>query len=98
MVLGGAGWCLHLKDGHTTLRLRPDRRWPLAHQVAAASKAFFWVMGGLQINYSSKLNVFAHYLLTSSAANFLLQSNTHTLQGGIRLSLGTSKEGITEQH
>ncbi len=64
----------------------------------AASKAFFWVMGGLQINYSSKLNVFAHYLLTSSAANFLLQSNTHTLQGGIRISLGTSKEGITERH
>ena len=64
----------------------------------AASKAFFWIMGGLQINYSSKLNVFAHYLLTSSAANFLLQSNTHTLQGGIRISLGTSKEGITERH
>jgi hypothetical protein len=64
----------------------------------AASKAFFWVMGGLQINYSSKLNVFAQYLLTSSAANFLLQSNTHTLQGGIRISLGTSKEGITERH
>ena len=63
-----------------------------------SSKAFFWVMGGLQINYSSKLNVFAHYLLTSSAANFLLESNTHTLQGGIRLSLGTSKEGITERH
>jgi len=64
----------------------------------AASKAFFWVMGGLQINYSSKLNVFAQYLLTSSAANFLLQSNTHTFQGGIRLSLGTSKEGISERH
>src|SRR5216684_6793402 len=63
-----------------------------------ASKAFFWLMGGLQINYSSKLNVFAHYLLTSSAANFLLESNTHTLQGGIRLSLGSSKEGITERH
>jgi hypothetical protein len=63
-----------------------------------SSKAFFWIMGGLQINYSSKLNVFAHYLLTSSAANFLLESNTHTLQGGIRLSLGTSKEGITERH
>src|SRR5207247_4567120 len=53
----------------------------------AASKAFFWVMGGLQINYSSKLNVFAHYLLTSSAANFLLQSNTHPLQGRLRLRL-----------
>jgi opacity protein-like surface antigen len=61
----------------------------------AASKAFFWLMGGLQINYSSKLNVFAQYVLTSSAANFLLDGNTHTLQGGVRLSMGTSKEGIT---
>ena len=63
-----------------------------------ASKAFFWLMGGLQINYSSKLNVFAHYLLTSSASNFLLESNTHSLQGGVRISFGTSKEGITERH
>jgi outer membrane protein with beta-barrel domain len=63
-----------------------------------ASKAFFWIMGGLQINYSTKLNVFAHYLLTSSAPGFLIESNTHTLQGGIRYSLGTSKEGITERH
>lgn len=64
----------------------------------ASSRAFFWLMGGLQINYSSKLNVFAHYLLTSSANNFLLESNTHTLQGGVRISLGSSKEGITERH
>jgi hypothetical protein len=64
----------------------------------AASKAFFWLMGGLQINYSTKLNVFAHYLLTSAASGFLIDGNTHTLQGGIRYSLGTSKEGITERH
>src|SRR5438309_624204 len=64
----------------------------------ASSKAFFWVMAGLQINYSSKLNVFAHWLLTSSASNFQLQSNTHSLQGGVRVSLGTSKEGIGERH
>jgi opacity protein-like surface antigen len=63
-----------------------------------SSKAFFWIMGGLQINYSSKLNVFAHYILTSSAQGFLLESNTHTLQGGIRLSMGSSKEGITGRH
>jgi len=63
----------------------------------ASSKAFFWVMAGLQINYSSKLNVFAHWLMTSSASNFLLQSNTHSLQGGVRISLGTSKEGIGER-
>ena len=64
----------------------------------ASSKAFVWLMTGLQINYSSKLNVFAHYLLTSSGNNFLLQGNTHSLQGGVRVSLGTSKEGITERH
>ncbi len=64
----------------------------------AASKAFFWLMGGIQVNYSTKLNVFGHYLLTSSAPGFLLEGNTHTLQGGIRYSLGTSKEGITERH
>lgn len=64
----------------------------------AASKAFFWLMGGLQVNYSSKLNVFAHYLITSSAAGFLIDGNTHTMQGGIRYSLGSSKEGITERH
>lgn len=67
-----------------------------AHE--ASSRAFFWVMGGLQVNYSTKLNVFAHYLITSSAAGFLIESNTHTLQGGVRYSLGTSKEGITERH
>jgi hypothetical protein len=64
----------------------------------ASSRAFFWVMGGLQINYSTKLNVFAHYILTSSAAGFLIESNTHTIQGGIRYSMGTSKEGVTERH
>jgi hypothetical protein len=64
----------------------------------ASSRAFFWVMGGLQINYSTKLNVFAHYILTSSASGFLIESNTHTLQGGIRYSMGSSKEGITGRH
>ena len=64
----------------------------------ASSRAFFWLMGGLQINYSSKLNVFAQYVLTSSAANFLIDSNTHTLQGGVRVAMGTSKEGITDRH
>lgn len=67
-----------------------------AHE--ASSKAFFWLMGGLQINYSSKLNVFAHYLITSSAPGFLIDGNTHSLQGGIRYSLGNAKEGITERH
>jgi Outer membrane protein beta-barrel domain len=65
---------------------------------SAASKAFAWVLGGLQINYSRRLNVFGQYLLTSSGQGFLLDGNTHTLQGGVRYSLGSAREDITEQH
>lgn len=64
----------------------------------AASKAFFFVMGGFQINYSTKLNVFGQYVWTSASQGFLIEGATHTLQGGIRYSLGTSREGITERH
>ena len=66
--------------------------------AAASSKAFFWVLGGLQMNYSSRFNIFAQYMLTSSSAEFLLDGNTHSLQAGLRYSLGTSKEGITDRH
>ena len=63
----------------------------------AASKAFFWLSGGVQISYG-KLSVFGQYILTSSARGFLLDGTTHSLQGGIRYSLGTAKEGITERN
>jgi len=65
---------------------------------SAASKAFFWVMAGLQMNYSNKLNVFGHYVLTSSSRGFLLEGNTHTFQGGVRFAFGPSKEGIGDRH
>ncbi len=64
----------------------------------AASKAFAWVLGGLQINFSRRLNLFGQYILTSAGQGFLLEGNTHTLQGGVRYSLGSSREDITEQH
>jgi len=61
----------------------------------AASKAFAWVLGGLQINYSRRLNVFGQYIITSSSQGFLLNGNTHTLQGGVRYSLGSAREDVT---
>ena len=63
----------------------------------AASKAFFWLMAGFQINIG-KLGVFGQYMATSSAREFLIDGPTHNLQGGIRYSFGTAKEGITERH
>jgi hypothetical protein len=61
---------------------------------AAASKAFAWVLGGLQINLSRRLNVFGQYILTSAGSGFLLEGNTHSLMGGVRYSLGSAREDV----
>jgi hypothetical protein len=61
---------------------------------AAGSTAFFWFMGGIDAR-QGRLSIFGHYIFTSAASNFLISGNTHTFQGGLRYSLGTSKEGIT---
>ena len=63
---------------------------------AAATKAFFWWMGGIDIK-QGRLALYGHYILTSAAASFLIQGTTHTFQGGIRYSFGSSKEGITDR-
>ena len=62
----------------------------------AATKAFFWWMGGVDIK-QGRLALYGHYVLTSAAASFLIQGVTHTFQGGIRYSFGSAKEGITDR-
>src|SRR5438309_985310 len=62
----------------------------------AATKAFFWWMGGIDIK-QGRLALYGHYILTSAAANFLIQGTTHTFQGGVRYSFGTAKEGVTDR-
>jgi len=63
----------------------------------AGSKGFAWIMGGMQINMG-KLAVYGHYMLTSAAQGFLISGTTHAIQGGIRYSLGTSKEDVNTAH
>ncbi|HVH10774.1 MAG TPA: hypothetical protein VM736_13350 [Gemmatimonadales bacterium] len=63
----------------------------------AATKAFFWWMGGIDIK-QGRLALYGHYILTSSSASFLIQGTTHTFQGGIRYSFGSAKESITERY
>jgi hypothetical protein len=63
----------------------------------AGSKGFAWIMGGVQINIG-KLAVYGQYMLTSAAQGFLISGSTHSIQGGIRYSLGTSKEDINTAH
>ncbi len=69
----------------------------LADQAnAAATKAFFWWMGGIDVK-QGRLALYGHYILTSAAAGFLIQGTTHTFQGGIRYSLGSAKESVTDR-
>jgi hypothetical protein len=63
----------------------------------AGTKAFFWWMGGLDIR-QGRLALYGHYILTSSARGFLIQGVTHTVQGGIRYSLGSAREDISDKH
>ena len=82
----------------------PDSQCPtLSDQTAAedraheaASKAFFWVAGGIQMSYG-RMSLFGQYIVTSSAQDFLLSGPTHSLMGGIRYSFGNAKEGVTER-
>ena len=54
-------------------------------------------MGGLDIK-QGRLALYGHYIVTSSAAKFLIQGSTHTFQGGIRYAIGSSKEGLTDRY
>ncbi len=63
----------------------------------AASKAVAWFLGGVQINIG-KLAVYGQYMISSAANNFLLLGATHTIQGGIRYSLGSAKEDVETSH
>ena len=64
---------------------------------AFATKAFFFWMGGLEAR-QGRLTLYGHYILTSSARTFLISGVTHTIQGGLRYSLGSAREDISDQH
>jgi len=63
----------------------------------ASSKAFFWLMGGIDVR-QGRLSLYGHYILMPAAGGFLIQGPTHTVQGGIRYSFGSSREDITSRH
>jgi len=54
-----------------------------------------WVVSDIR---QGRLSLYGHYILTSSARAFSFQGVTHTVQGGIRYSLGSSREDISDKH
>jgi hypothetical protein len=64
---------------------------------SAGTKAFFWMMGGIEVR-QGRLALYGHYILTSAQAGFVFTGVTHTIQGGIRYSIGSSREDVSAQH
>jgi hypothetical protein len=71
----------------------------LASQAASdqSSKAFAWAAVGLQINFG-KLGLYGQGTITSAAQQFMLDGPTFSVLAGLRYSLGSSKEDITESN
>jgi hypothetical protein len=63
----------------------------------AGTKAFFWLMGGIDVR-QGRMALYGHYILTSAEKGFVYSGVTHTIQGGIRYSLGSAREDVSEQH
>lgn len=62
----------------------------------AASDAFFFWMAGIEAR-QGRLSLYGHYMLTSPASGFLISGVTHTIQGGLRYSFGSAREGVGER-
>ncbi len=56
-----------------------------------ATRAFFWWMGGIDIR-QGRLTLYGHYIIMTNSSNFLLTGVIHTLEAGLRYSLGGSRE------
>ena len=63
----------------------------------AATKAAFWWMAGIDVR-QGRMSLYGHYILTSAVNTFLISGVMHTFQGGIRYSLGSSREDPTDEH
>jgi hypothetical protein len=60
------------------------------------TKGFFWWMGGIDIR-QGRLSLYGHYILTTHSGGFLIDAVTQTLEGGLRYSLGSSREEDTPE-
>jgi hypothetical protein len=62
----------------------------------ASSQAFFFWMAGLEAR-QGRMTIYGHYMITSPGHNFLINGVTHTVQGGLRYTFGSSREGVGER-
>lgn len=82
---------------NTVVDARPNSAAGQAAADEAANKADAWVLGGVQINVGN-LAVFGQYVVSTAANSWLLIQEQHSIQGGVRYSLGKSKEDIQGAH
>lgn len=99
-VILGAGFTIHnISDASVqgTFATPADRDFSQALVDDAATRAFWNLMLGFNLMLGSRAAFFAHYEFVPSTDNFLITSEQHTLQAGLRYSFGGRREDISTQ-
>jgi hypothetical protein len=97
-ALLGVGLTLHSISDATvmgTFATPEDQAYSQDLAEDAASRAFFNIMGGLQMMLGRKAAFYVSYEFVPSTSNFLLSDEQHLFVGGIRYSFGGRKEEVT---
>lgn len=91
----GVGWLQTVKEyptGPFATQADADAAQQLAE--SAGSTGFGTLIGGLQARVSSFVLFGQYQLTTASGAGKLFVGPTHTLVGGLRIGLGSAREGV----
>lgn len=100
-VLAGVGLTIHhISDATVQGTFATPEDQAFSQQLAedAASRAFFNIMGGVQMMLGGKAAFYASYEFIPSTDNFLLSDEQHAFVAGLRYSFGSRKEDVTSSN
>jgi hypothetical protein len=97
-VLAGVGLTIHhISDASVQGTFATPEDQAFSQQLAqdAASRAFFNMLGGVQMMMGNKAALYVSYEFIPATDNHLLSDEQHAFTTGIRYSFGSRKEDVT---
>jgi opacity protein-like surface antigen len=94
----GVGLTIHnITDASVqgTFATPEDQAYSQSLAQEAASRAFFNILGGVQMMMGTRMALYATYEFIPATSDFLLSDEQHTFSGGIRYTFGSRKEDVT---
>lgn len=97
-LLLGVGVTIHnITDASVqgTFATPEDQAYSQALADDAASRAFFNIMGGVQMMLGRRAAMYINYEFLPSTRNYLISDEQHVFAAGLRYSFGSRKEDVT---